>query len=482
MIGISAKEAKACILRAISAGWDMARAPRVIGWQSRFAAILTGTVFTFLLLSSASAAADERLQRRPYLGLAVETLPAERRNSLNLPPDQGVLVARVFPRSSASEIGMVQGDIVLKLNDVPIATPEQLIRVVKSCKTGESLRLAALRQSARIEKTCLLKPFPCEESPDFDTIYGELVVDGTLRRTIVTRPRKPGKYPAVLLVGGIGCYSMDYPLDDKRPYKQLLYGLTRKNIVTMRIEKSGVGDSLGPPCAEEDFYSQVRAYGEAIKSMQQAEFIDSSKLFVLGHSIGGIIAPMLAATFPLAGIIVADTVGISWFEYELANSRRQKTLSGLPAEQIDERLRAKELCLHCLLVDKQSPERIAKEHPDCSEYLQYPAHYVYMQQVAALNLPQIWKAVPCPVLIVYGTSDYVTSDREHEFIFDQVNAVHPGKGTLVRIHGMDHSLARATTVQESLARSTSGKPAQFNSSIVPVVYKWLHGVSVSRGS
>lgn len=139
-------------------------------------------------------------------------------------------------------------------------------------------------------------------------------------------------------------------------------------------------------------------------------------------------------------------------------------------------MRTKELCLHCLLVDKKTPAEIVKEHPDCKESVSYPAHYTYMQQVADLNLPQVWKAVPCPVLIIFGMSDYVTSDSEHTFIRNQVNAAHPGSGTLLRIHGMDHFLTRAGTMQVSFASGTAGKTGtrRFNSGEFGGLTRKLH--------
>ena len=49
--------------------------------------------------------------------------------------------------------------------------------------------------------------------------------------------------------------------------------------------------------------------------------------------------------------------------------------------------------MHLLFVEKQTPEQILKEYPELEEYLQYPAHYTYMQEVANLNLSAYWKNV-----------------------------------------------------------------------------------------
>jgi hypothetical protein len=59
-------------------------------------------------------------------------------------------------------------------------------------------------------------------------------------------------------------------------------------------------------------------------------------VYVFGHSIGGVIGPRLVAgSSGVGGLIVAETVGINWFSYEMINERRQATLDRLTAVQID---------------------------------------------------------------------------------------------------------------------------------------------------
>jgi len=54
---------------------------------------------------------------------------------------------------------------------------------------------------------------PLETNPDFDVIYDAVSTDTGLRRVIVTVPHTgpEGTHPALLLIGGIGNYSIDKP-------------------------------------------------------------------------------------------------------------------------------------------------------------------------------------------------------------------------------------------------------------------------------
>ena len=59
----------------------------------------------------------------------------------------------------------------------------------------------------RLSLTLTLKPCPFERSPDFEVPYRS-VGTNAVRRVIVTKPEGQGRFPAALLVGGTGCYSL----------------------------------------------------------------------------------------------------------------------------------------------------------------------------------------------------------------------------------------------------------------------------------
>ncbi|HLJ28219.1 MAG TPA: hypothetical protein VKY85_16020 [Candidatus Angelobacter sp.] len=82
---------------------------------------------------------------------------------------------------------------------------------------------------------------------DIEILHRTVQLDGANLHAIVTRPKAPGRYPAVFVISGLGCYPLDPPEEDS-PLNQLRYGLTRKGYVTMWVEKNGQGTSQGPPC------------------------------------------------------------------------------------------------------------------------------------------------------------------------------------------------------------------------------------------
>src|SRR5262245_40457436 len=100
---------------------------------------------------------------------------------------------------------------------------------------------------------------PIEALPGVDTEFGVLrVSEDTRLRTIVTRPSGArGRLPAVQFVQWLSCDSIELRPDAKDGWSTMLRQLiTRSGVVWQRVDKSGVGDSQGPECAELDYETE----------------------------------------------------------------------------------------------------------------------------------------------------------------------------------------------------------------------------------
>jgi alpha-beta hydrolase superfamily lysophospholipase len=101
-----------------------------------------------------------------------------------------------------------------------------------------------------------------------------------------------------------------------------------------------------------------------------------------------------------------------------------------------------------------------------------------MQQWAALNLAEEWKKVAGPVLIVYGTSDFVSTIADDPYLADVINRFHPGHATLKAIANMEHGMTKAPSMEAS-ANRPAGAPVDFELSIVPTISTWLRSQSTT---
>ncbi len=440
--------------------------------------ILQNLALLLVLACSANAFADE-LKRRGTLGVRFAPMPEAVKTQPGLAAGQGVYIADVQPDGSLQTAGVNAGDVIVKIENGEVQNANQLTALMQKYYGGDTFQMTVLRGGKLLVKTIVLQARPYETSPDFDIVYDSVAVGGAKRRVIVTRPKISGKAPAILLVGGIGCYSIDN-LSPTHSYRQILYPLTQKGFVTMRVEKSGMGDSEGEPCQspQVDFQIELKGYAAGLKKLKGYEFVDAEQIFIFGHSIGGLSAPLVAADNQVKGLIVAETVGTNWFEYTLANIRRQTLLKGTAYDETEKALQTYEVCGHRFYIEKQTPEQIEKAAPQCAGYLNAPASYTYMQQLADINLAATWKKIKSPVLIVYGTSDYLTDAVEGEYLTNMINSFQPNNAEFVKINNMDHWFGRAASQRASQERSLGKQPpGEFHTGILDEMQRWLSGMS-----
>jgi pimeloyl-ACP methyl ester carboxylesterase len=377
--------------------------------------------------------------------------------------------------------GVADGDLLNTVAGQTVATPDDVDRALRTHRAGDSLALGVSRAGRPVTVRTVLRPAPVEQAQDAQVLYRAVAVQGALRRVIVTRPLSPGPHPAILLVGGLGCYSLDGIFPDEAPYGRLLYDLTRHGYVTMRVEKTGEGDSGGPPCSapDADFKLETAGYAAGLKALKTYDFVDPNRVFIFAHSIGPLDAAVVAQQVPVRGIIAAETIGRGWFDYELEIVRQQALEVGVPYDEVERSTRRYERCLHQFYVEKATAEQIVKNDRACRDILVPGIPDAYLHQVADLDLAAAWKALDVPTLVIYGGSDPATSPDESRYLVDMINSFHPGRATYLEVPGMAHQLNPEAS-KAAFLRDHGGAHPQIHPAILPAVRDWLsaHGSEI----
>src|SRR5215469_10766958 len=279
---------------------------------------------------------------------------------------------------------------------------------------------------------------------DIDILDRTVTLDSIKLRASVTKPKIPGRHPAVLLISGLGCYPLSPP-EGSDPFNQFRYGLTRRGFVTMWVEKNGEGSSQGPACdsAQSDLQFAASRSVAGLKMLAAYDFVDSKNVVIFAHSIGPLEVVLVAERFPVRGFIAAETIGRSWTEYELENARRQMLLLGRPYDEVEKAVRIMARCQYQFFIEKRSPEQVVKNDPQCKDSVNtFGVSAAYLQQIADLDLAAEWKKIGVPVLVTWGTSDALTSADESHYLTDMVNSFHPGRATYQEFSQMGHGLTR----------------------------------------
>ncbi len=132
----------------------------------------------------------------------------------------------------------------------------------------------------------------------FENASAEIKLGGTL-----TIPNGEGPFPAAVLISGSGAQDRNSSLMGHRPFLVLADHLTKQGIAVLRFDDRGYAKSGGVHimATSEDFASDASAAMDYLLTRKE---IDSDQIGFIGHSEGGMIAPMIHAERPDVAYLV----------------------------------------------------------------------------------------------------------------------------------------------------------------------------------
>ncbi len=206
-------------------------------------------------------------------------------------PDQG---AKGIPMTSATFENNI---LTLTLDAAKITYTSKSVSADSITGTfsqmGQNFPLTLFRKEMVIEKPKRpqepLPPFPYKsEDITFRNERENITLAGT-----ITIPEKPGTYPAVVLISGSGPQDRNEELLGHKLFFVLADFLTRNGIVVLRFDDRGTNKSEGnfQEATSFDFATDVHA---AIKYLKTRKEVHPKKIGLIGHSEGGLIAPIVA--------------------------------------------------------------------------------------------------------------------------------------------------------------------------------------------
>ena len=443
-----------------------------------------------LALMTHDASGSDVLPRRGSLGLPGAPVSQEQATKLKLKPGVGVVATQPIAGLTAERAGIKSGDIVVALNGKSVG-PSSIVATVRELPAGSPLSISVVRdeKSTELETTLMEKPRD-PGNANYNVVYGHVVSHGKRMRTIITKPRKPGKYPGFMFIQGFAPISYDFTLEGSTGDVTtldgpILFEFANSGFVTLRVEKPGVGDSEGGPFADMDYTTELDIYRQALKQLKETKEVDSGNVFIFGHSMGGAFGPMIAAENPVKGLVVYGVEARTWFEYLLDTIRYQGLLAGDTFEKADDLVRQGSQLLALVFLENQSVDEVKKSHPKLAGLADslFPGGLFngktldFWRQLVGTNFAAYWARCNAHVLAVRGASDFVTYDADHKLIADIVNRAHPGWGKSAVLPGSDHLFHNFATESESLKNFRRGK---FNPAFIKMTKDWIDAVMASK--
>lgn len=315
----------------------------------------------------------------------------------------------------------------------------------------------------KVEKTVLIrpqepkKPYPYKsEEVSFYNAKGKDTLAGTL-----TLPAGKGSFPAVILITGSGAQNRDEELMGHKPFLVLSDFLTRNGIAVLRYDDRGVAASTGNFAAAttNDFADDAEA---AFNFLRTRADINKNKIGLMGHSEGGVIAPMVAArNKDVAFIVMLAGTGLPGDQILIMQQQLIGKASGIQEKDL-------------VKVKKQyeGAYAIVKKYNDIEEiksalktYMKLPEEVeekIITDEDIAVPLKQIanpWminfikydpaialKKVKCPVLAINGSNDLQVPPKEDLAAIK--NALEKGGNkniTVQEIPGLNHLFQTSAT-------------------------------------
>lgn len=215
----------------------------------------------------------------------------------------------------------------------------------------------------------------------------------------LTLPAGNGPFPAVLLVAGSGPMDRDETIGPNKPFRDLAQGFAAAGIASLRYDKRTL--AYGAQMANKPITVDDEVTDDAVTALRllgQQPQIDPHRLFVLGHSLGGLMVPRIAQRYnDLAGAILLAAPAKFGVDTLLRQSRYLDQLQGMPAAAIGTQLAP-------IVAARDTLAHADPAHPPAGTLLGAPMSY--WMSLRDYDAAAVARTLHLPMLILQGDADY----------------------------------------------------------------------------
>lgn len=296
------------------------------------------------------------------------------------------------------------------------------------------------------------KPYPYrEQHVKYPNNAAGISLAGTL-----TLPQGSGPFPAVLLITGSGSQNREEEIMGHKPFLVLADYLTRIGIAVLRVDDRGTGESTGNAAVitTQDNVSDVLASFEYLRKRPE---IIKEKIGLVGHSEGGMIAPIVASqSNDVNFIVLLAGIGLPGDQLHRRQVGDMMRLAGTNQAEIQKVLSLNDQLYAVIKAEKDA----ASIEDRLSQVLEKGGNVTGtdMQQVIKA-LAQPWfryfinfdpvpylQKVKCPVLAVNGSKDIQVAAKENlAAIEEAIKAGGNTSVTVMELEGLNHLFQTADT-------------------------------------
>lgn len=444
-----------------------------------FASISSGTFSNALatesLTQKESHHTNNELKRRANWQAKFSTI------KLNTSGNIGKKINQLSSNSPLAQAGLKTDDVITDVNNKKIDTNEDWYDITDALVAEEVVQITYLRKEKRLITNVTFPAVAKENYSHLITYYQSILnPQGLRQRIIITKPQSDSPQPAIFIVQGLSCASVELLPARQSNYSRLLKTIvTQSNMVVMRVEKPGLGDSEGN-CSQTDFITELAGYELALKTLKALPYVDSERILIYGNSMGSAIAPYLANKYQANAVIADGTFFRTWFEHMLEIERRIKQMQGLTESEINQQMNLAYIPLYYgMLVDKKSYQQLTEENPELAKYNYHGPHHMYGRsmsyyyQLQEFDVAGAWQKLTVPTRIRWGTNDWIMSEADNDMIVN-VLSTNNVNVELSKYPGLDHW----STIHTSAKNSFIGKPGIWHEEVGRQIINWANEINL----
>lgn len=204
------------------------------------------------------------------------------------------------------------------------------------------------------------EPKPPFNYPIEDIQFYNKDADITLAGTL-TLPKGEGPFPVVVTISGSGAQDRNEEIFGHKPFMVIADYFAKKGIAVLRFDDRGTAQSEGNHniATSEDFATDVSAAVDYLKGRKE---IDLEKIGLVGHSEGGVIAPMVHnMRDDIAFMVLMAGTGVPGHELLLEQQRLIGISNGLTESQLEESAKVNSDLFEIIVSSTGSQEEIGAE-------------------------------------------------------------------------------------------------------------------------
>ncbi len=324
-------------------------------------------------------------------------------------------------------------------------------------------------------------PFPYESA---EVTFPSQDAAVTLAGTLIW-PQGSGPFTSVVLISGSGPQNRDEELANHRPFLVLADALARQNIAVLRYDDRGYGKSSGDFAAAttESFAADARG---AVRFLLSQENFEVATVGLVGHSEGGVIAPMAADGHDdVAFLVLLAGTGVDGKTTLVSQARALSAAEGAPTADLDAAEAQLTELYSCFGSPEQDPEALdtclrdvltaaglrGAELTSALAELQTP----WMRFFVPYDPRPVLRRTKIPVLALHGSLDLqVLADLHAPAIESALEEAGNERANIQTLSGLNHLFQRATT---GLPREYGTIDETMSSEVLTLIPDWIQGTA-----